>query len=95
MFDFYIAFDPSLWWNNKQLLKDAPNHLKSFPGAAKSFWFAGSSAKDIFENTSALSKVLASSTLPNLKWHYTPEKKEKHHTIFRATKEKALIWSLN
>lgn len=95
MFDFYIAFDPSLWWNNQQLLKDAPHHLKSFPETAKSFWFAGSSAKDIFENTSALSKVLASSTLPNLKWHYTPEKKEKHHTIFRATKEKALIWSLN
>ena len=95
MFDFYIAFDPSLWWNNKQLLKDAPHHLKSFPGTAKTFWFAGSSAKDIFENTTTLSKVLTSRTLPNLKWNYSPEKKEEHHTIFRATKEKALIWSLN
>ena len=95
MFDFYIAFDPSLWWNNKQLLKDSPNYLEAFPTTSKTFWFAGSSAKDIFGSTNKLSEVLSSNALPNLKWHYSPEKKEEHHTIFRATKEKALIWSLN
>ena len=95
MFDFYIAFDPSLWWNNKQLLKDSPNYLEAFPTTSKTFWFAGSSAKDIFGNTNKLAEILTSNSLPNLKWNYSPEKKEEHHTIFRATKEKALIWSLN
>ena len=95
LFDFYIAFDPSLWWNDTQLLKDAPNHLKSFPTTAKTFWFAGSSAEDIFENTNKLAEVLKSNALSNLKWNYSPEKKEEHHTIFRATKEKALVWTLN
>jgi len=30
-----------------------------------------------------------------LKWKYSDEPKEKHNTIFRATKEKALKWMLN
>jgi hypothetical protein len=30
-----------------------------------------------------------------LKWKYSPESKEKHHTIYRATKEKALVWIFN
>ena len=94
-FDYYIAFDPSLWWNNQQLLKDASNYLNAFPKASKRFWFAGSSAKDIFKNTNSLSEILSKNAVPNLKWNYSPEKKEKHHTIFRATKEKAFIWTFN
>ena len=95
LFDFYIAFDPSLWWNDTQLLKDAPVYLQSFSNAPKTFWFAGSSATDIFKNTTKLSEILSSTNVINLKWKYSPEKKEKHNTIFRATKEKALIWTLN
>lgn len=95
LFDFYIAFDPSLWWNNKQLVKDAAGFLKSFPKTNKTFWFAGSSAKDIFKNTNTLNEILSENALPNLKWQYSPEKKEEHHTIFKGTKEKALIWTLN
>lgn len=95
LFDFYIAFDPSLWWNDTQLLKDAPVYLQSFSNAPKTFWFAGSSATDIFKNTTKLSEILSSTNITNLKWKYSPEKKEKHNTIFRATKEKALIWTLN
>lgn len=30
-----------------------------------------------------------------LLWKYSDEPNEKHKTIFRATKEKALIWTLN
>ena len=44
MFDNYIAFDPSLWWNNKYLIKSAKEHLDKFPKDEKRIWFAGSSA---------------------------------------------------
>lgn len=95
MFNFYIAFDPSLWWNDKHLVKTAGQHLDNFPSEKKTFWFAGSSAEDISDNVRNLSKVLKDKNPKSVKWNYSDEKKEKHHTIFRATKEKALIWTLN
>ena len=95
MFDFYIAFDPSLWWNDAYLVKTANEQLNHFSTQPKTFWFAGSSAKDIFKSTNKLAEILTTKNVQNLNWNYSPEKKEKHHTIFRATKEKALIWTLN
>lgn len=95
MFDFYIAFDPSLWWNDTYLVKTANEHLNNFSTKPKTFWFAGSSVKDIFKATTKLAEILTAKNIQNLKWNFSPEKKEKHDTIFRATKEKALIWTLN
>lgn len=95
MFDFYIAFDPSLWWNNKHLVTTANEQLNHFPTTKKTFWFASSSAKDIYKSTNKLAEILKAKNISNLNWNYLPEKKEDHSTIFRATKEKALIWTLN
>lgn len=95
MFDFYVAFDPSLWWNDQYLVKTAKENLAKFPSENKRFWFAGSDAKDIYKNTRDLEKILQSKNLPNLKWKYSDEPKEQHQTIFRATKEKAFVWVLN
>lgn len=95
MFDFYIAFDPSLWWNNHDLVRTAKEHLGKLPSDKKTLWFAGSKAKDISVYTKELSKILETENIPTLKWTYSDEPKEKHNTIFRATKEKALIWALN
>ena len=95
MFDIYIAFDPSLWWNNTYLLKTAKQHLAGFPASPKTFWFAGSNTKDIYKNAGKLADALEGQPIPNLRWKYSPEKAEHHNTIFRATKERALIWSWN
>src|SRR5690554_2482029 len=95
MFDFYIAFDPALWWNDKYLIKTANDHLDKFPDTKKTFWFAGSGVKEISETVGSLSDVLKTNHSENIKWEYSYEKKEKHHTIFRATKEKAITWTLN
>lgn len=95
LFDFYIAFDPSLWWNDKYLVKTGREYLDAFPATQKTFWFAGSGAKDIFKSAGKLAQILKEKNIKNLNWKYSPERKEKHNTIFRATKEKALIWTLN
>lgn len=95
LFDFYIAFDPSIWWNDNEMEKTAKARLANFPTPEKKFWFAGSGAEDISKSTQILAKSLTEANLSNLKWEYSDEPKEKHSTIFRATKEKALIWSLN
>ena len=95
MFDNYIAFDPSLWWNNHYLVRTAKEHLAIFPKTEKRIWFAGSSAEDISQYTNSLAEILKTENLPNINWIYSPEPKEKHNTIFRATKEKAIIWTFN
>lgn len=95
LFDNYIAFDPSLWWNNQKLKKQAPQHLAQGFKTPKRLWFAGSKAVDIVGVTRELAKILQQSQTPNLRWRYSDEPKEEHWTIFRATKESALIWTLN
>lgn len=94
MFNYYIAFDPSLWWNNQYLVKTAKEYLAKLPQTDIRFWFAGSSAEDISKYTNELAAILKSENPTHLKWSYSDEPKEEHHTIFRATKEKAIIWTL-
>ncbi|MBK8606206.1 MAG: alpha/beta hydrolase [Chitinophagaceae bacterium] len=94
MFDNYIAFDPSLWWNNHYLVRTVKEHLAKFPITKKRLWFAGSSATDISLHTNELATILKTEHPTNLQWTYADEPKEQHHTIFRATKEKAIVWTL-
>lgn len=94
MFDFYIAMDPSLWWNNYFLTKKVEDFYPNFTGKKVRFWFAGSKAKDIKISTNQLAQKLKTNAPENLTWHFSNEPKEKHNTIFRATKEKALIWAM-
>ena len=94
MFDNYIAFDPSLWWNNHYLVRTAKEHLANFSTKEKRIWFAGSSAEDISKYTNELAEIFKKENFPYVKWEYSPEPKEKHNTIFRATKEKAIKWTL-
>lgn len=95
MFDNYIAFDPSLWWNDHYLVRTAKEHITKLPGTQQRLWFAGSNAKDVSPYTKQLANFFKTENIATLKWNYSDEPKEKHHTIFRATKEKAIIWTLN
>lgn len=94
-FDFYIAMDPSFWWNGNALVNDAEAYLDVLPERGTKLWFAGSSAEDISKYTNQLAEKLEKNNSDKLFWKYSDEPKEKHNTIYRATKEKALIWSLN
>lgn len=95
MFDNYIAFDPSLWWNNHYLVRAAKEHIANFPTTEKRIWFAGSSAEDISPFTKELADIFRSENKPNIQWKFSDEPNEKHNTIFRATKVKAIVWTLN
>lgn len=94
MFDYYIAMDPSLWYNEQYLVKNFESLANENYEQKKKLWFAGSDAVDISTHTRELNKKLENLNL-GLVWNYSDEPKEKHNTIFRATKEKALIWTLN
>lgn len=94
-FDFYIAMDPSLWWNDHHLVRNSKAIFKQFPNNEVKLWFAGSSAKDISKHTKKLSKSFAKNAPDNIIVKYSNEPEEHHHTILKATKEKAIIWTIN
>ena len=94
-FDFYIAMDPSLWWNNNFLVKNADKYLQNLPERQTKLWFASSSAQDISKHSKELATLLGNKNINRLTWKFSDEPEEKHHTIFRATKEKALVWIMN
>ncbi len=95
IFDFYIAMDPSLWWDDHYLVDNAEALLAKLPAKPLTLWFAGSDAEDIYTHTRALESTLKLSSPGTLTWKYSDEPNERHNTIFRSTKEKALIWTLN
>lgn len=92
LFHQYIAFDPSLWWNNQNTLQQLCNNLSRPLPHPISLWFAASGTKDIFQTTNRLNDALQLSKPSMLKWKYTWAPKEKHSTIFRATKAEALLF---
>lgn len=94
MFDYYIAMDPSLWFNEHYLTNNFDELIKDKNYTNKKIWFAGSAVEDISQFTQTLEKKLKNKKTDFL-WKYSDEPSEQHNTIFRATKEKALIWTLN
>ncbi|MEP6810099.1 MAG: alpha/beta hydrolase-fold protein [Chthoniobacterales bacterium] len=82
LFDSYLAFDPSLWWNNASLVKRAPEILQDQPELEKKFYFASSDEKGIITNTEALSEILSKDAPAGLQWHYEPMPEEQHSTIY-------------
>ncbi len=82
MFDTYIAFDPSLWWNNHQLLTDASDLLHTNLTRPKTLFFASSDEPELLRNSQQLQSILRSGSFPNLKWTYVPIPAEGHGTIY-------------
>ncbi len=87
LFDTYIAFDPSLWWNNEHLLKIAPEQLSKAAKLEKRFYFATSS--DAAELGQRFADILSKSAPASIGWHYEPMPEEKHSTIYHPAALKA------
>ncbi len=94
-FNFYIAFDPSLWWNNNYYDKNVVSYLKNLPERKTAIWFASSGDSGNNEATNNITNAFQKISSDKLVWKYSDEPNTKHNTIFRATKEKAIIWTLN
>ncbi len=94
MFDVYIAMDPALHWNDHYLVRHASSRLPSLSSKEVRFWFTAANTQDIQPHTEMLSAILAAEAPPTLIWQYSPRPKERHNTIFRATKVEAFQWAL-
>jgi len=82
LFDTYIAFDPSLWWNRQGLVQGAGERLRARPRLEKTLYFASSDEQGIVVPTQRLAEVLAKAAPPGLHWHYEKMPEETHATIY-------------
>jgi predicted alpha/beta superfamily hydrolase len=89
LFDTYIAFDPSLWWNDQKLVADSVERLRKRPKLEKALYFASSDEKGIAEVTQRLADILSKNAPPGLRWHYEKMSEEKHSTIYHPAALKA------
>ncbi|MFL6333367.1 MAG: alpha/beta hydrolase [Pyrinomonadaceae bacterium] len=87
LFDTYLAFDPSLWWNNQKLVGEAGGLLRARLKTGKTLYLA-SSGEDT-EATPRLADVLGKEAPPGLRWHYEKMPDEKHSTIYHPAALKA------
>jgi predicted alpha/beta superfamily hydrolase len=89
LFDTYIAFDPSLWWNNQKLVNGANQRLRARPGLKKTLFFASSGEKEIAEIAQRFAEVLGKNAPPGVRWHHEKMPEEKHSTIYHPAALKA------
>jgi len=82
LFNTYVAFDPSLWWNNAQLVKQAGALLQAHARPAVTLYLATSDEPQIVADTRSLVKTLSGPAARGLSWHYEPMPKETHGTIY-------------
>ncbi|MDT5270185.1 MAG: uncharacterized protein QOH49_2371 [Acidobacteriota bacterium] len=82
LFDTYIAFDPSLWWNNQKLVNGASARLRARPKLEKALYLASSSDDLHIGATQRLADALGENAPPSVKWHYEQMPDEQHSTIY-------------
>ena len=81
LFDTYLAFDPSLWWNNGQLAQQATSQLPTYRGPAKTLYLATSSQGDTAA-TRRLAAALPTAARRAIAAYYAPLPAETHATIY-------------
>lgn len=93
-FDAVVALDPSLWWNDRALVRSAPAWLAAHPDVRARLYLASSDEPGIAVPTDALARALAAGAPAGLVWTHRPRPDLTHGTIYRATKRDALRWAL-
>jgi hypothetical protein len=83
LFDTYIAFDPSLWWNDDELVKKAAGRLRTRADGKRTLYLSSSSEPELADLTKRLADALARNAPPGLTWYYEPMPGETHATIYQ------------
>ncbi|MGD9560905.1 MAG: alpha/beta hydrolase [Pyrinomonadaceae bacterium] len=87
LFDTYIAFDPSLWWNDEKLIQIARSSLaKKLEG--KTLYLASSGEKGVADLTQKFETAIAASIL-GARRHHEVMQDETHATIYHPAALKA------
>lgn len=82
LFDIYIAFDPSLWWNDEYLLRSGAERLAGGDRGTRILYLASSGQEELADATRRLVDLIEVHADPGLTWFYEPMPDETHATIY-------------
>lgn len=82
LFDTYVAFDPSVWWNKGALVGQAEKTLRAYQGPAKTVYVATSRDAAKIPESGGLEPALKAGAGHHLTWYYQPLPAETHATIY-------------
>jgi predicted alpha/beta superfamily hydrolase len=82
LFDGYIAADPSVWWNEQAVVRDAGARLAAMPAGPRTLYVATGDEPQILESVADLTAALTAGAPADLAWRYEPMPAEHHNTIF-------------
>lgn len=89
LFNHYLAFDPSLWWNRSALPAQAAALLARQGPGKHSLYLASSSEKGIAVEVQRLEDILRKQAPAGLSWHVEKMPEESHGTIYQPAALKA------
>ena len=90
MFDAYLAFDPSLWWNGGALVERATSKMDRLTGKRV---YLAASRDDVDSLTRRLAEVMTAGAPADATWHYEPMPEERHATIYHPAALQAFRWA--
>jgi predicted alpha/beta superfamily hydrolase len=90
MFDTFIAISPSLWWNDRALVRGAGAWRKAHPRSTKTLYLTVAGDDDRDDAIAALASTLRADPPEGLTWFYEPMLEERHSTIYRASESRVL-----
>jgi predicted alpha/beta superfamily hydrolase len=82
LFDTYIAFDPSLWWNGESLLADAGGLLRARPASKKVLYLSSSSEPGLANLARRFVAVLEKGRFAGLDWRHRALTEETHSSLY-------------
>lgn len=82
LFDTYIALDPSLWWDDQRLVRDARETQLARLPKPKRLFLASSAEPGLALPTRRFADVLTAAAFAHLHWQYAPMPEESHATIY-------------
>ncbi|WP_425254501.1 alpha/beta hydrolase [Janthinobacterium sp. NFX145] len=89
LFDHYLAFDPSLWWDHGALPRQAAGLIAKGTPGKHSLYLASSSEAGIAIEVQRLADVLEKQAPRGLQWHVEKMPEETHGTIYHPAALKA------
>ncbi|WP_375418080.1 alpha/beta hydrolase [uncultured Hymenobacter sp.] len=82
LFDTYLAFDPSVWWNQGALVGQVDKVLRTYAGPAKTLYVASSRDNEKIPESRRLAAALQGAPRRRITWYYQPMPDETHATIY-------------
>ncbi|HWU91277.1 MAG TPA: alpha/beta hydrolase-fold protein [Kofleriaceae bacterium] len=92
LFDGYIAADPSLWWNDQALVRNAHPRLAWWTAGPKSLYIATADDPGMLEGVAILLIALRIQAPAGVTWRHDPMPDEHHNTIFPFAALRGIRW---